>query len=159
MRQRALIRARRVRHALARGPYIVLMVERDNAQVVHRDFGGLLQHALDRRISITCEVGTGEDMVRIGADELQQVLVNLALNARDAMSEGGRLRLRSARCDLADEAGRLGLEPGRYVELTVADSGHGIAAEHLERIFDPFFTTRPVGQDRKSTRLNSSHRT
>ncbi len=110
-----------------------------------QDVVALLQHAIDRRIAIECRLGDGIGSVRIGADELQQALVNLALNARDAMPDGGRLEISSERAIVAvGEAG--GLAPGHYVVVAVRDSGQGIAPEHLERIFDPFFTTKPLGK-------------
>ena len=110
------------------------------------DVVALLQHALDRRVQIDCRPGADAGTARIGADELQQVLINLALNARDAMPDGGRLEITSERVELASDAGRLGVTPGAYVLVTVRDSGQGIAPEHLERIFDPFFTTKPLGK-------------
>ena len=109
-----------------------------------QDVVALLQHAIDRRITIECRLGEGVGSARIGADELQQALINLALNARDAMPEGGRLEIASER--LVVRAGEHGLPQGSYVMVAVRDSGQGIAPEHLERIFDPFFTTKPLGK-------------
>ncbi len=74
------------------------------------------------------------------------MLINLALNARDAMSQGGRLDLATRRVELLEDAAALGLSPGCYVRVTVVDTGCGIAPEHIERIFDPFFTTKDVGK-------------
>ncbi|MGZ3406788.1 MAG: ATP-binding protein, partial [Polyangia bacterium] len=69
--------------------------------------------------------------------QLRQALLNLLRNAVDAMREGGRLTLRAARvADAAD---------GRTVELTISDTGEGIAADHLPKIFDPFFSTKEGG--------------
>ena len=76
------------------------------------------------------------------------MIVNLAINARDAMPGGGSLRVttRNRRID-RDTAARLGLEaPGRFVELGVADTGHGIDPDVLVRIFEPFFTTKGLGE-------------
>jgi signal transduction histidine kinase/ActR/RegA family two-component response regulator len=111
-----------------------------------QDVVSLLQHAIDRRIAVTCDLGADTGMARIGADELQQVLINLALNARDAMPQGGRLEIVTERIDVVEDAAALGIAPGCYVRIMVGDSGCGIAAEHLERIFDPFFTTKDVGK-------------
>jgi PAS domain S-box-containing protein len=90
------------------------------------------------------------DLWTVSADatQLHQVLMNLAVNARDAMPNGGTLSL-SAENILVDEAfARVNLEahPGSYVVITVSDTGTGIPAELLERIFDPFFTTKEVGK-------------
>jgi CheY-like chemotaxis protein len=74
---------------------------------------------------------------------MDQVLVNLALNARDAMPRGGRLTLGTERRQIdAAEAGTLGVEPGAYAMLWVRDTGTGIPADALPRIFEPFFTTK-----------------
>ena len=111
-----------------------------------QDVVALLQHAIDRRISVSCQLEETVGAIRIGADELQQILVNLALNARDAMPQGGQLVISTALEELQSDAGRLGLAPGTFVRISVADSGSGIAPEHLERIFDPFFTTKEIGK-------------
>ena len=79
--------------------------------------------------------------------QLNQVLLNLAVNARDAMPDGGTLALRvdewSAEHELED---RPGVVPGRYCRITVSDTGTGMDEATQARIFEPFFTTKPVGQ-------------
>jgi CheY-like chemotaxis protein len=79
---------------------------------------------------------------------LQQVLLNLCVNARDAMPEGGRLSVRASNLVLDAESAAqiLDARAGRYVHLVVEDTGTGIAPELLEKIFDPFFTTKPPGK-------------
>jgi len=88
--------------------------------------------------------------VRVMADagQLEQVIMNLVVNAVDAMPEGGVLTIHLSRLDMGEEqARRMGLsQPGRYGCLVVQDTGVGIAEEHLSRIFDPFFTTKKPGQ-------------
>ncbi len=82
------------------------------------------------------------------ATQIQQVLMNLCLNARDAMPRGGMLTIRLEKVVL-DEAGariHLNAKPGAYVVISVADTGTGIPPELMDKIFDPFFTTKPVGQ-------------
>jgi PAS domain S-box-containing protein len=86
--------------------------------------------------------------VQADATQLSQVLLNLALNARDAMPDGGKLTLTAANEEITEEssAGHPGCSPGPHVVITVADTGAGIAAENLEHIFEPFFTTKDVGK-------------
>ena len=91
---------------------------------------------------VTIEVGLDPDAPRIEVDEGQfgQVIVNLAVNARDAMPDGGLLTITTARSDLAPAAA--GDEPGPWVVVSVTDTGGGIDEQTLARIFDPFFTTK-----------------
>jgi PAS domain S-box-containing protein len=85
--------------------------------------------------------------VRADPGQIEQVLVNLAVNARDAMPDGGDLRidLCNVEFDGTIAPPRAGLEPGRYVRLAVSDSGSGIEPEVISHIFEPFFTTKPEG--------------
>jgi CheY-like chemotaxis protein len=77
---------------------------------------------------------------------MEQVILNLALNARDAMPGGGRLCIAAENVALdAPEERRTGLAPGDYVRLTVTDTGSGMPADVVEQAFEPFFTTKPVG--------------
>jgi PAS domain S-box-containing protein len=81
------------------------------------------------------------------AGQLEQVILNLAVNARDAMPNGGRLRISTSTEQLgAVAAGKIGLPPSRYVVLRVADSGGGIPPDVRDRVFDPFFTTKEPGK-------------
>ena len=111
-----------------------------------------LSHLLRRLIgeNIQLDMIHGRDLVTVKADQgqLEQVIINLAVNARDAMSEGGKLAIRTANVTTrhvqklrAEE-----MPPGDYVLIEVEDNGSGIANENLDRIFDPFFSTKDVGQ-------------
>jgi two-component system, cell cycle sensor histidine kinase and response regulator CckA len=85
--------------------------------------------------------------VMADAGRIEQVLMNLAVNARDAMPDGGRLVIETTALDVDDETADVrGVPPGRYVELAVTDTGTGMDAEMQRRIFDPFFTTKDVGK-------------
>jgi two-component system, cell cycle sensor histidine kinase and response regulator CckA len=87
-------------------------------------------------------------MVCADVGQLEQVLVNLAVNARDAMPLGGRLTIQTGRADLDDDYAthHAGSLPGAHAMISVSDTGSGMDAETLAQMFDPFFTTKPVGQ-------------
>jgi PAS domain S-box-containing protein len=109
--------------------------------------GRMLDHGLGRNIRLTIDVAP--DVVAVDADEAQfdSAVMNLAINARDAMPEGGSIDIRARRATLGRaEAEALGLAPGAYVRLTVADDGQGMSAETRARAFEPFFTTKRGGK-------------
>lgn len=99
---------------------------------------------------IRIETDIAADLGTVAADptQMHQVVLNLCVNARDAMPDGGRLLLSAANVDVdeAFAAEHPGARPGQYVRVIVQDSGAGMAPELLERVFDPFFTTKPFGQ-------------
>ncbi len=101
-----------------------------------------------RNIGVQATVSADTRPIDGDQTQLQQVLLNLCVNARDAMPDGGQLSVRAANVTMgADEAARtLDAREGSYVQLTVEDTGMGIAPELLEKIFDPFFTTKPTGK-------------
>jgi signal transduction histidine kinase/CheY-like chemotaxis protein len=108
----------------------------------------LLRRTLGEHINLTVTPASDLWPVKADAGQLEQVLVNLAVNARDAMPGGGKLTIDTANIT-ADEAyaqGRPGLKPGRYTRLRVSDTGTGIPPEVLARVFEPFFTTKPAGK-------------
>lgn len=112
------------------------------------DIAKLVRDTFDRRIALELDVEDGLWPVTGDQTQLHQVLLNLAVNARDAMAGGGRLGL-SARNVTLDAMG-VGMPPdareGPYVMLVVSDTGTGIPAALRDRVFDPFFTTKPQGQ-------------
>lgn len=103
----------------------------------------LMRSVLGRRIEISVHVAPNIGPVRVDSNELDLALVNLALNAHDAMPSGGELRLRARNADPDDTEG---LPPGDYVLLTVGDDGMGLDPSLIEHAFEPFFTTKGVGQ-------------
>jgi signal transduction histidine kinase/CheY-like chemotaxis protein len=112
------------------------------------ELGQLLSRTLGEHIELTVAPAGDLWPVKADAGQLEQVLVNLAVNARDAMPGGGKLTIDTANITV-DEAyaqGRPGLTPGRYTRLRVSDTGTGIPPEVLARVFEPFFTTKPAGQ-------------
>ena len=108
----------------------------------------LLRRSLGEQINLV--ISAEPDLWRVEADrgQLEQVLVNVALNARDAMPGGGRLTIETSNTevDAAYAAQRPDLEPGRYARLAVSDTGTGMDAATLERVFEPFFSTKERGR-------------
>jgi two-component system cell cycle sensor histidine kinase/response regulator CckA len=98
--------------------------------------------------SVDLRLTAGIPAVSVDSTQLAQVLMNLAANARDAMPRGGTLTIATSVVDVDDRIGtsHAGLRPGKYVCISVVDSGVGIDPSVLPRVFEPFFTTKPVGQ-------------
>jgi CheY-like chemotaxis protein len=116
---------------------------------VVRSIDRMLQRVIGEHIDLTVSLSAEPVRVRTDPAQLEQVLVNLAVNARDAMPEGGRLTLETRSVELDADFGALRgvpLQAGRYAMIAVSDDGVGMDRKTQERIFDPFFTTKPVGQ-------------
>ncbi len=109
---------------------------------------GLLESVIGADIEVQTKFAGGLSAVEADSTHMEQVVVNLVLNARDAMPKGGRLTLTTEEVELDDDFCRLNLlvTPGRHVKLSVSDTGVGIAPEIAERIFEPFFTTKEIGK-------------
>ncbi|NJD18529.1 MAG: response regulator, partial [Gemmatimonadetes bacterium] len=112
------------------------------------DLESLLVRLLGEQVSLLTILRPDAGQVRADPGQLEQILMNLVANARDAMPEGGTLTIETNRITSAQAAGRWGdpVEPGQYVMLSVRDTGIGIPEENLPRIFEPFFTTKDVGR-------------
>src|SRR5262249_7107620 len=108
----------------------------------------LLRRIIDPRITLV--VNKAPDLWQVQADlgQMNQVLINLCLNSRDALPEGGCLTLETENVVLDEESVRLHLDarPGEFVRLRVSDTGQGIPPDILPRIFEPFFTTKVPGK-------------
>jgi two-component system, cell cycle sensor histidine kinase and response regulator CckA len=125
-----------------------LLVEPLQLGEVMTDLAPLLKRSIGERIEL--KIHSGRDLWFVKTDKLQleQAIINLAVNARDAMPEGGRLSIRT-RNVTERESQKLspsGMEPGEYVMIEVEDSGSGMSPEVLENIFEPFFTTKAPGK-------------
>jgi two-component system, cell cycle sensor histidine kinase and response regulator CckA len=108
----------------------------------------LLQQTLPPDVRITFTGGEGLPPLRLDPHQLEQVLMNMALNARDAMSADGHLVLstQAVTIDAGDGRAHASAKSGNYVRLTVSDNGCGMSPEVVERAFEPFFTTKPQGE-------------
>ena len=108
----------------------------------------VLARSIDRRITVETRLLAPRARVQGDPTSLQSAILNLALNARDAMPEGGRLLLETAEAmvSAADAATLFELPPGEYLVMAVSDNGTGMTKETQARLFEPFFTTKPLGR-------------
>ena len=117
----------------------------DLERVVHESIE-LLRRMLPSTVQMEASAASGIPAAFVDPVQAQQVLFNLCINARDAMPEGGRIRVRLDMVELQEPDVRYDdVKPGRHLEMRVEDDGAGIAPDVLPRIFEPFFTTKPVG--------------
>ena len=103
----------------------------------------LIKIVLGSRVQLSVHCAPGVPRITVDPGELELALINLSLNARDAMPKGGQVRIQVR---LADAVEAADLPPGQYVRLAMSDNGTGIDPNILSRIFEPFFTTKPVGK-------------
>lgn len=119
-----------------------------NLNAVVGDAKNMLRRLIGEDIELTMVQDPGLGFVRADPGQIQQIILNLAVNARDAMPRGGTLTLQTSTVELGETFARqhVGAEPGSYVQLTVSDTGAGMDPETLDHIFEPFFTTK--GKDK-----------
>ncbi|MEW5248760.1 hybrid sensor histidine kinase/response regulator [Microbulbifer sp. 2201CG32-9] len=119
-----------------------------NTHEIIRDVCAILERTIDRRITISQDLNAGRPHVAGDSAQLKSALLNLGINAKDAMPEGGRLRFST--CNLVVERttviGDFEIEAGQYLLVNISDSGTGMTAEVQRRIFEPFFTTKAYGR-------------
>jgi PAS domain S-box-containing protein len=108
----------------------------------------LLGRSIPENVELKLNCATNLPDVIVDASQFDQVLVNLVVNARDAMPNGGRIVITTANRVLSAEycSKHVGVAPGRYVEISVTDTGEGMSQEVLDRVFEPFFTTKAPGK-------------
>lgn len=108
----------------------------------------LLKHTLDRRITIKTDFTENNLQIQGDATQLQNMFLNLAINARDAMPQGGKLSFTTSIIDAGQikSSSEFQPRPGKYVQVTVSDTGTGIDKETQKKIFEPFFTTKEKGK-------------
>ena len=136
------------RQLLAFGRRQVLQPRVVNVNDVITDMERMLVRLIGEDIRLITELADEVHSVRADPDQLQQVLLNLVVNARDAMPDGGRLTIATRNVNVlhGDARSKAGLLPGAYVCIRVIDTGTGIDPDVLERVFEPFFTTKPQGK-------------
>jgi len=112
------------------------------------DMGKMLPRLIGAHIEYSAELARNLASVKADPGQIEQVILNLAVNARDAMPTGGKLIVRTANVaiDQQEAAKRPPMAPGDYILLAVTDSGHGMSQETLTHIFEPFFTTKEIGK-------------
>jgi two-component system cell cycle sensor histidine kinase/response regulator CckA len=108
----------------------------------------MLRRLMGQNVDLVLLTAPGLGRVRADPSQIEQVIVNLATNARDAMPDGGKLVIETANADLepGPASKNLGVLPGSYVMLAVSDTGVGMAPETRSRLFEPFFTTKEPGK-------------
>jgi len=108
----------------------------------------MLQRLIGEHISLETHFVPRGALVKADGNMMEQILINLAVNSRDAMPKGGRLVIQTAAITLneADAAANPKARPGAFIRLSVTDTGGGIAPEEMEHIFEPFFTTKEIGK-------------
>ncbi len=113
-----------------------------------QDMRGLLQNVLGKEVDLYCEHDEETARVQVDRAQFEQVIVNLAINARDAMPDGGKLVIHIGNVYLDDTFAKRhpGIEAGDYVLVSVKDTGSGMSPEIQEHIFEPFYTTKPRGR-------------
>jgi PAS domain S-box-containing protein len=122
----------------------VLVPELLNLNGVVLELETMLRPLIGEDVALTTELDPALGPIEADPGQLQQVVMNLVVNARDAMPNGGRLTITTANADVGENDDAI--EPGRYVTLTVRDTGEGIDEETLLQIFEPFFTTKDAGK-------------
>jgi len=133
------------RQLLAYGRKQVLQPRVMSLNQVIQEMAPMLRRLIGEHIRLEIELDPAAGAIHADLGQLEQVILNLAVNARDAMPSGGALRLATGGRELADDESA-GLPAGSYVQLTVDDTGPGMAPEILEHLFEPFFTTKERGK-------------
>ena len=112
--------------------------------VILEGMGAMLQRLLPQDVELCLELDPGADLVRVDTNQLEQVVMNLTLNARDAMPAGGRVTISTGAIELEEEDG--GGPVRSFVRISVSDTGTGIDPEAIPNLFEPFFTTKDPGR-------------
>ncbi len=136
------------RQLLAYGRKQLLQPETLDLNHIIASMEGMFRHLMGSEVDVRILPAGGLKGVKADAGQIQQVIMNMAINARDAMPSGGRLTFETENVTLGEESAARApdLKPGEYVMLAITDTGMGMTAELKARVFEPFFTTKGVGK-------------
>jgi two-component system cell cycle sensor histidine kinase/response regulator CckA len=147
IKQNANRAANLVRQLLAFSRRQTLRPELLSLTDVISDLGNLLGRLLGEKVELKVVHGRDIGMVKVDVNQFEQVIINLAVNARDAMPNGGTLTVRTSNASFsAQQSGELAMPPGDYVLCEVEDTGTGIPKDIVDKIWEPFFSTKDVGK-------------
>ncbi len=111
------------------------------------DMQRMLGPIIGEHVEVRTELSASLEKVIADPGQMEQVIMNLILNARDAMPQGGRILIETSNCDMNEETARAhGMAPGGCVMIAISDTGHGMDQQVLENVFEPFFTTKEKGK-------------
>lgn len=133
-----------IRHLLAIGRKQVLRTVVVSPNDPIRKMTKLIRSALGGKIKLSLRLAKDPGRIRIDLALFEQAVLNLIANSRDAMPDGGKLIIKTA--DLTVPRGETGVAPGKYVRISISDTGVGIPKDVQNQVFDPFFTTKPKGE-------------
>ncbi len=136
------------RQLLAFGRKMDAQLEVLNFNSILKNVKKILQRTIPRMIDIELQLDDNLKNVAADAGQCEQILMNLCINAKDSMPEGGKLTLKTENVYLngGPDSAHIDLPPGDYIRLTIADTGHGISEDALTHIYEPFFTTKEKGK-------------
>jgi len=136
------------RQLLAFGRKQIMEMQVLDLNDIVRGLDSMLHRLLGEDIDLVTILPEGIGRVKVDPGQIEQVIINLAVNSRDAMPRGGKLTIETADVELDGAYARrhMGVQPGRHVMLSVSDTGVGMSAEVKDRLFEPFFTTKEMGK-------------
>lgn len=146
IRKAALRSASLTRQLLAFSRHQIMERRIVDVNTIISDMEKMLERLVTEEVRILVDLGAEQSPVRADPSQIEQVIMNLAVNARDAMPHGGRLSIRTALERVRAEDARPEAREGQYVVLTVRDTGVGMSPGIIDKVFEPFFTTKPIGQ-------------
>lgn len=138
--------ARLVRQLLAFSRKQILKIGPVSINQIIGDLNKMLSRLIGEDIKLQLHLAPNNYEVMADAGQIEQIILNLAVNARDAMPTGGNLSISTDRAEIGDDTPYLELNPGAYITVSITDSGSGMNKQTLDRIFEPFFTTKEIGK-------------